>query len=270
VRDVVDDSGTVLNHVVYDAFGGVTSQTNSSVVFRYGYTARELDAESGLQYNRARYLDTFTGKFISEDPISFQGGDSNLYRYVANNSLNSVDPTGNYGRLLYPQVRVIQYTVRNSQTFVQTQKTTGDIQNVINDRLNGNITSITYDFTAAIITFSPVETGKPLTKTPPDSKGSDDKGHIVGKQLGGLNSLNNSFAQDRSTNRSRLRGYEDKVKKYLNPQQPGLCRLNPITLSYSVSLYYNPFSLRPVALSSTAVFSDGHIMATIPLRVPNP
>jgi RHS repeat-associated protein len=120
VRDVVDDSGTVLNHVVYDAFGGVTSQTDESVVFRYGYTARELDAESGLQYNRARYLDTFTGKFISEDPISFQGGDSNLYRYVANNSLNSVDPTGNYGRLLYPQVRVIQYTVRNSQTFVQT------------------------------------------------------------------------------------------------------------------------------------------------------
>ena len=270
VRDVVDDSGTVLNHIVYDAFGGVTSQTNESVVFRYGYTARELDAESGLQYNRARYLDTFTGKFISEDPISFQGGDSNLYRYVANNSLNSVDPTGNYGRLLYPQVRVIQYTVRNSQTFVQTQKTTGDIQNVINDRLNGNITSITYDFTAAIITFSPVETGKPLTKTPPDSKGSDDKGHIVGKQLGGLNSLNNSFAQDRSTNRSRLRGYEDKVKKYLNPQQPGLCRLNPITLSYSVSLYYGAFSLRPVALSSTAIFSDGHIMATIPLRVPNP
>jgi RHS repeat-associated protein len=53
-----------------------------------------LDAESGLQYNRARYLDSFTGKFISEDPISFQGGDSNLYRYVANNSLNSVDPSG--------------------------------------------------------------------------------------------------------------------------------------------------------------------------------
>jgi RHS repeat-associated protein len=95
VRDVVDDSGTVLNHVVYDAFGGVTSQTDESVVFRYGYTARELDAESGLQYNRARYLDSFTGKFISEDPISFQGGDSNLYRYVYNSSTNFIDPSGN-------------------------------------------------------------------------------------------------------------------------------------------------------------------------------
>ena len=95
MRDVVDDSGTVLNHVVYDAFGGVTSQTDESVVFRYGYTARELDAESGLQYNRARYLDSFTGKFISEDPISFQGGDSNLYRYVYNSSTNFIDPSGN-------------------------------------------------------------------------------------------------------------------------------------------------------------------------------
>jgi RHS repeat-associated protein len=95
VRDVVDDSGTVLNHIVYDAFGGVTSQTDESVVFRYGYTARELDAESGLQYNRARYLDSFTGKFISEDPISFQGGDSNLYRYVYNSSTNFIDPSGN-------------------------------------------------------------------------------------------------------------------------------------------------------------------------------
>jgi len=94
VRDIVDDSGTVLNHVVYDAFGGVTSQTDESVVFRYGYTARELDAESGLQYNRARYLDSFTGKFISEDPIGFQAGDPNLYRYVANNSLNFTDPLG--------------------------------------------------------------------------------------------------------------------------------------------------------------------------------
>jgi RHS repeat-associated protein len=97
---VVDDSGTVLNHVVYDAFGGVTSQTDESVVFRYGYTARELDAESGLQYNRARYLDSFTGKFISEDPIGFGGGDANLYRYVFNQPITHLDPDGLQSREL--------------------------------------------------------------------------------------------------------------------------------------------------------------------------
>jgi RHS repeat-associated protein len=84
----------VLNHVVYDAFGGVTTQTDESVVFRYGYTAREFDAESGLQYNRARYLDSFTGKFISEDPIGFGGGDVNLSRYVGNSPIKYTDPLG--------------------------------------------------------------------------------------------------------------------------------------------------------------------------------
>jgi len=94
VRDVVDDSGTVLNHIVYDAFGGVTSQTDESVVFRYGYTARELDAESGLQYNRARYFDPAVGRFISEDKIGFGGGDANLYRYVFNSPVDLTDPSG--------------------------------------------------------------------------------------------------------------------------------------------------------------------------------
>jgi YD repeat-containing protein len=32
VRDVVDNSGTVQNHIVYDAFGNITSQSNSSVI----------------------------------------------------------------------------------------------------------------------------------------------------------------------------------------------------------------------------------------------
>jgi uncharacterized protein RhaS with RHS repeats len=34
------------------------------------------------------------GRFISEDPISFGGGDINLFRYVGNNSTNFTDPTG--------------------------------------------------------------------------------------------------------------------------------------------------------------------------------
>jgi RHS repeat-associated protein len=94
VRDVVDSSGTVQNHIVYDSFGNITSQSNSSVIFRFGYTAREFDAESGLQYNRARYLDTFTGRFISEDKIGFGGEDLNLYRYVENSPIIFIDPTG--------------------------------------------------------------------------------------------------------------------------------------------------------------------------------
>jgi hypothetical protein len=34
------------------------------------------------------------GRFISQDPIGFDASDPNLYRYVSNNPVNGVDPTG--------------------------------------------------------------------------------------------------------------------------------------------------------------------------------
>ena len=43
---------------------------------------------------------------MSEDPIGFDGGDSNLYRYTFNNPLNFVDPSGNAAPLLYVAVCV--------------------------------------------------------------------------------------------------------------------------------------------------------------------
>jgi len=34
------------------------------------------------------------GRFITTDPIGFQAGDENLYRFVSNNPTNAVDPSG--------------------------------------------------------------------------------------------------------------------------------------------------------------------------------
>jgi uncharacterized protein RhaS with RHS repeats len=67
VRDVIDSNGVVLDHLTYDSFGQVTNETNPNVDFRYGYTGRERDEETGLYYYRARYVDPFTGRFI--EPI---------------------------------------------------------------------------------------------------------------------------------------------------------------------------------------------------------
>ena len=41
-----------------------------------------------------RHYSPETGTFISPDPIGFEGGDTNLYGYVFNNSVNLTDPTG--------------------------------------------------------------------------------------------------------------------------------------------------------------------------------
>jgi RHS repeat-associated protein len=94
VRAVIDNNGIVLNHISYDSFGNVTSETNPNVDLRYGYTGRELDQETGLDYYRARYYDPTNGRFISKDPIGFNAGDTNLYRYVGNNPINFSDPSG--------------------------------------------------------------------------------------------------------------------------------------------------------------------------------
>ncbi|MEZ2228306.1 MAG: RHS repeat domain-containing protein [Microcoleus sp.] len=94
VSDLVDNSGAVQNHIIYDSFGNVLSQSNPDASSRYLFTGREFDRETGLQFNRARYYDPGTGKFLSEDPIGFDGGDANLYGYVQNSSVNTTDPTG--------------------------------------------------------------------------------------------------------------------------------------------------------------------------------
>ena len=97
VRDIVDSSGTVVTHITYDAYGQVTSESNPQINFRFGYTGRERDGESGLYYYRDRYYDAAVGQFLSEDPIGFLGNDVNVRRYVGGSPVDQVDPFGQAG-----------------------------------------------------------------------------------------------------------------------------------------------------------------------------
>jgi RHS repeat-associated protein len=94
IDTLTDKDGNVVDKRSFDSFGRVLSQMNPSVSFRYGYTARERDLESGLSYYRARYYDPQVGRFISVDPMGFEAGDTNLYRYVGNSSTLATDPSG--------------------------------------------------------------------------------------------------------------------------------------------------------------------------------
>ncbi len=83
-------SGQVVERTQYEPFGAGPG----SALTRYGYTGRERDAATNLMYYRARWYDPSQGRFLSEDPLGFQGGDTNFYSYVANNPINAVDPSG--------------------------------------------------------------------------------------------------------------------------------------------------------------------------------
>jgi RHS repeat-associated protein len=53
-----------------------------------------LDPETGVYCDGARWYDAGVGRFLSDDPTGFSAGDTNLQRYVFNDPVNAVDPTG--------------------------------------------------------------------------------------------------------------------------------------------------------------------------------
>jgi RHS repeat-associated protein len=96
VRDIVNSSGSAIDHIDYTGFGGVKTESNPTNGDRFKYTGRELDSETGFQRNGWRMYDSNTGRWMQQDPIGFAGGDANLYRYVRNSPTNYVDPNGLY------------------------------------------------------------------------------------------------------------------------------------------------------------------------------
>lgn len=50
--------------------------------------------ESPFFYNWHRFYDPETGRYITSDPIGFEGGDSNMFGYVLSNPINFKDPNG--------------------------------------------------------------------------------------------------------------------------------------------------------------------------------
>jgi RHS repeat-associated protein len=93
ITKMTDSAGAVVHTRQYDAWGNLEQGADLP---GYAFTGREWDPETGLYYYRARYYDSKVGRFISEDPIGFLGG-NNFYGYVTNNPINIIDPRGLMG-----------------------------------------------------------------------------------------------------------------------------------------------------------------------------
>jgi RHS repeat-associated protein len=108
VTALTDENGVVKTTYAYDPFGHVAVSGEASDN-PFQYTGRENDG-TGLYYYRARYYSPELQRFISEDPLGFEGGDlnlysytdsvgkppsqTNLYQYALNNPVNLTDPLG--------------------------------------------------------------------------------------------------------------------------------------------------------------------------------
>lgn len=102
---LTDDSGGARTEYRYDPYGAtVASGDASSNPFQY--TGRENDG-TGLYYYRARYYNQSLSRFISEDPIGFEGG---INQYIYANAAPSIytDPEGlTAGLVIGAGVRII-------------------------------------------------------------------------------------------------------------------------------------------------------------------
>jgi len=92
---LTDTSGNVTDSYSYDEYGKLLESTGSTenpfkFVGRYGV----MDEGDNLYFMRARFYDAEAGRFLSEDPLGFEGGDWNLYAYVRNNPILFSDPLG--------------------------------------------------------------------------------------------------------------------------------------------------------------------------------
>jgi len=84
-----DGTGSLKGRFSYEPFGQATV-TNSTYPFQY---AGRVVVSSNLDYYRARFYNSQTGRFISEDPLSLLGGPGR-YSYVDNDPVLHTDPVG--------------------------------------------------------------------------------------------------------------------------------------------------------------------------------
>jgi RHS repeat-associated protein len=88
-------AGEVIESYRYDAYGQpTTTYTGGSFNNRFKFTGREYQPAFGIYEYRNRAYHPGLGRFLSEDPMGFAAGDTNLYRYCNGDPVNSTDPFG--------------------------------------------------------------------------------------------------------------------------------------------------------------------------------
>lgn len=116
----------VKEHYHYSAFGKEKFLNNPVNPWRF--SSKRVDPETGFSNFGRRYYDSETMRWLSPDPIGFEGG-PNLYAYVMNNPLSLYDLYGleavgnnqrwSIGRVGRTIKDAVNYCIRNVNHFIQ-------------------------------------------------------------------------------------------------------------------------------------------------------
>ena len=98
---LLDNTQTQTDTFTYWPYGEEQSRTGTTATpLRFVGTLGYYRDSSTKTYVRARYLSTQQGRWLTQDPIGFDSGDFNLYRYVGGRPTVAIDPSGTFNCLL--------------------------------------------------------------------------------------------------------------------------------------------------------------------------
>jgi RHS repeat-associated protein len=96
VRQLTNSVGVVTDTYGYDAFGNSITKTGTTPN-NYLYRGEQYDPDLNLYYQRARYYNPLTGRFLSRDPENGEAttpATLHKYLYSGGDPINFGDPTG--------------------------------------------------------------------------------------------------------------------------------------------------------------------------------
>ena len=82
-QELTDPGGKIVWSAHYRAYGNVIKFDINEISNPLRFQGQYYDEESGLHYNRHRYYNPNTGRYLTPDPIKLAGG-LNSYQYVPN------------------------------------------------------------------------------------------------------------------------------------------------------------------------------------------
>jgi RHS repeat-associated protein len=95
VRDLINSSGSVIDHVDFSAFGTVLDESSPPNGDRLvSFAGLERDTVTGLNLAVEREEHPGTGRWDSQDPLGFGAGDADLYVYAGNSPTAATDSSG--------------------------------------------------------------------------------------------------------------------------------------------------------------------------------
>jgi RHS repeat-associated protein len=97
VTTLLNLKGEVVTNYRYTAFG--EEQINGSSTNAWRYSSKRVDPETGFIYFGRRYYFPSIGRWLTPDPLWFADG-PNLYAYVHNRPMTSIDPDGQFAFLI--------------------------------------------------------------------------------------------------------------------------------------------------------------------------